>query len=624
MLRAVISFEASEQLRWTKYLETLSGILLCTIAILLYWYGSSTFLALEYHAITLPILIAGLTLILFNTQTLRQLTFPLVFLAFLTPPPSVILYGFGSILSVISSEAASTIVNALGIQSIISSEYGNPVVILTRPDKTTIGFMVDIACSGIYSLMGFLIFAAFMAYIIRDRAWKKTTIFFIGLPLIYLFNIIRISIILLIGYQYGEQLALQIFHLVGGWTLIFLGTLLLLTIAEKIIKTKIFIKPQTLAICPECSSNPSNTLRDFCPNCGRLINNPKINPKKQDVAKIVVIVFAVLLLLLIQEPVIALTKGPAQIIITPQGEQGNTQLLPEIQGYILQFLYRDTQFEQKSGQDASLSYWYNSMDQTKYTVFVGIEIASSRSKLHAWEVCLITWPQTQGYHPSVTQIDLRDIKILQNPPIIARCFAFQYIKYNTTQVVLYWFETSTFTINNTVQQKYVKISLVAYPKNPQDIPAVEEQLLQFTTAIVNYWQPMKTWSLLALILSQYGDRFIIVTLFILVIPIIFATYEKRKEKNKNSVFYQKLSLKDRQMIDAVQLMDGITTPTLQNIYSNYQNTINNNIEKEEMLECLIRAERTGLVSGKIINWQDEPVQVWRANINRRFKKLATS
>ena len=272
MLRTIISSEESEQHNWTKHLATISGILLIAVAILLYWYGSSTFSALEYHIITLPIFTAGLILILFNLQTLWQLSFPIVFLALLTPPPSLILSGFGSTLSVISSEASSTIVNAVGIHSTILSEYGNPVIILTRPDKTTMAFMVDIACSGIYSLMGFLIFAVFMAYIIRDKAWKKVTTFFIGIPLIYFLNITRISIILLIGYQYGEQLTLQTFHLIGGYVLIFLGTLLLLTISEKILKTQLFTKPQNIPFCPECNSNTENLPNNFCKNCGRLIN----------------------------------------------------------------------------------------------------------------------------------------------------------------------------------------------------------------------------------------------------------------------------------------------------------------------------------------------------------------
>jgi exosortase len=240
MLTAVTPLETQSQPKETKYLPTITGILLSATAILLYWYGSYTFTPLEYHVSALPIFAAGLTLILFNPQTLRQLVFPIAFLIFLTPPPSDILYGLGSTLSVVSSEASYGIVNALGVPSTLSSEYGNPTIFITRPNGATMSFAVDIACSGVYSLIGFLIFAVFIAYIIRDKPMKKLALFLVGIPLIYLLNIIRITSILLIGYHYGEETALQAFHLLGGWILIFLGTLLLLAISEKIFKMRIF------------------------------------------------------------------------------------------------------------------------------------------------------------------------------------------------------------------------------------------------------------------------------------------------------------------------------------------------------------------------------------------------
>ena len=59
-----------------KYFSTLAGISLCAVAILAYWYGSYTFTPLEYHMFTLPFLVAGLTLILFNTPNTKTTTFP--------------------------------------------------------------------------------------------------------------------------------------------------------------------------------------------------------------------------------------------------------------------------------------------------------------------------------------------------------------------------------------------------------------------------------------------------------------------------------------------------------------------------------------------------------------------
>jgi len=611
MLRAVISLENQNQPKSVRHIPIIAGIILCTTAITLYWYGSYTFTPLEYHMAALPIFVAGLTLILFNYQTLRQLAFPIALLYFLTPPPSEILYALGSTLSVISSEASHAIVKALGVPSTLSGEYGNPTIIITRPDGSTISVVVDIACSGIYSLIGFVIFATFIAYITRDKTWKKAATFIIGLPLIYSLNIIRITTILLIGYQYGEQLALQIFHLLGGWTLIFLGTLLLLTIAEKALKTNMFLKSPSIQPCPKCNS-AENQKESFCLYCGRLLKYPKINPKKQDIAKIATIAFAVVLLLSIQAPVFALTEGPAQIMIqTSTGEQGNTQILPQIQGYTLEFVYRDKAFEEKAKQDASLVYAYVPKDETKAPIYVAVEIASTLSSLHRWETCLITWPQTHGYQPKVTQLDLKDTQILQNPPITARYFAFQYTSTNQTQTVLYWYETATFTRNNTAQQKHVKISLIAYPKTPEEITTIEDQLLPVAEAIANYWQPIKEWTQIALTISQNGLALTAATATLLATIIILCSLSNRREKDRNYKVYQKLSKTTKQIIDAVSQTEKGETPTVENIAKKCEDTHLKNVLHE-----LHEIQKMGLVKSQVVNKQDEPIQTWKTNFRK--------
>jgi exosortase len=613
MLRAVIPLENQNQPKQTKHIPTIAGVLLCTAAITFYWYGSYTFTPLEHHMLALPIFAAGLTLILFNPQTLRQLAFPIAFLLFLTPPPAEILYTLGSTLSVIGAEASHTIVNAIGIPSTLSSEYGNPTITITKPDGSTIPFAIDIACSGIYSLLGFLIFATFIAYITRDKTWKKTIIFLIGLPLIYALNIIRITIILLIGYQYGEQLALQVFHLLGGWILIFLGTLLLLTIAEKAFKTKLFTRKQSPKTCPKCSS-PKSQNESFCPYCGRLLKYPQVSIKKQDITKIALIALAITLLLSIQAPVFALTEGPAQIIIqTPTGEQGNTQILPQIQGYTLEFAYRDKIFEQKAKQDASLVYTYTpTTNSTKTIIYVAIEIAQTTSSLHRWEACLITWPLTHGYQPKVKQLDLKDIQILQNPPIIARYFAFQYTKTNQTQLVLYWYETSTFKTNTTSQQKHVKISLIAYPNNPEEIPTTEKQLAPIAGAIANHWQPIKTWTQIALSISQNGPALTTATATILTAIVTFQIFENHKNKKATLKLYKKLASKeDKLIIKAASQASKRGKPTIEAIASQYHKLAEKTIKTEKLIEKLSQAEKAWLVKKEITNQEDRPILTWK-------------
>ncbi|MDH5770262.1 MAG: exosortase/archaeosortase family protein, partial [Candidatus Bathyarchaeota archaeon] len=104
MLRATIPFETTNPNRKPTYTREIVGLLLCLTAFLLYWHGSYTFYPLEYHMISLPLFIAGLVLIIFNTKTLRVLAFPIAFLLLLTPPPTEIVSIAGAGVATLNSE----------------------------------------------------------------------------------------------------------------------------------------------------------------------------------------------------------------------------------------------------------------------------------------------------------------------------------------------------------------------------------------------------------------------------------------------------------------------------------------------------------------------------------------
>lgn len=617
MIFTVASQESSDAPRRARFLTTLVGILLCVTAMTLYWYGSYTFTPLEYHLLTLPIFTAGLVLIIFNPQVLRESIFPVCFLAFLIPPPSEILYSVGSSLSVAGSRASNLLVSALGVPSRIASQYGTPTILITRPDNSILGFSLDIACSGIYPILGFLVFAALTAYIIRDKPWKKAALFFLGVPLIYLLNIVRITTILLIGYQYGEELALRIFHLLGGLVLLAMGTLLLLLISDKVFKTHLFARAQPTSGCSTCQVTENND-SNYCSNCGRLLNYGRMKPRKSDAVRVIAVIAALILLVSIQAPTFALTEGPAQIIIqTPAGEQGNTQILPEIHGFTLDFVYRDTAFEQLAKQDASLLYCYTPEDQTGKYVWVEVEIASARTSLHRWEYCLITYPQEYGHSPEAQQLALRDVQLLENPPLIARYFGFQNTRNNQTQLVLYWYESSIFMENKTAQQKQVKISVISLPGDSQDLAKAEQDMLPFAVAIANYWQPIKAWTRIALAISQNGLVLAGTSTALIIVAAIFYSVERMRFRKAKTKTYRKLEKAEQQIIDAVQEAKVNSIPTSQNISKAYQGTTGQGIKAEILDQELTRARKNGLIGIHIINQNDEPVQTWEANVTGR-------
>ena len=611
VLGATVLVENSRQTNKTRTLQTMAGILTITTAILLYWYGSYTFTPLEYHMITLPVFVVGLILTLFNLQTLRQLLFPIAFLVFLIPPPTEILYIIGSGLSTLSTEISYRIVQTIGIPSIISSEYGNPAIIITRPGGTQIPFIVDIACSGIYSLLGFLVFVLLIVYIVRDKIWKKIALTITGMIIIYAFNVTRITTILIIGYNYGENLALQIFHLLGSWVLTFMGTLLLLVIAEKIFKTKIF--GDNPGKCLECAS-PKEEKRISCLRCARIFKPKNIKIHKSDLLKIASTITIVVLFLSIQAPVFAMTQTPANIIVnTPTGQTASTDIFPNPPNYLLDFVSRDTEFEEISQQDMSLSYIYSPEKANLRPIWVNLEIASTRSSLHRWEVCLYENVLNLGQVPIVDLIELTDIQIGENPPIIARFFAFNDAKINQTQVVLYWYELATFNINSTSQLKNVKISLIGYPESIEDLNSTKSQQLIIAKAIIDFWEPIKLWSAIAMLIAINGGYLAAITSSLLAAIAIYYAFETIRQRKADRRAYTKLSLTDQKLIDAIQTVDKKNMPTLSAIAIEHQKVTGQMINKDQLLKMLATLEKERIIESQITNYRDEPIQTWKAH-----------
>ncbi|NIT62165.1 MAG: hypothetical protein GWN00_40025, partial [Aliifodinibius sp.] len=177
------------------HIHEIVGALVCLLAIVIYLHGSYTFYPLEYHMISLPLFVAGTILIIFNAQTLRTLAFPIAFLLFLIPPPIQAVYTASTTLATFNSEAVYTILKTIGMPVSLTTQYGAPVILLESSEIMPSTFTIDIACAGIYSLIGFTIFAVFFAYIARGTVPKKSIIFLIGFPMIYVLNILRITTI---------------------------------------------------------------------------------------------------------------------------------------------------------------------------------------------------------------------------------------------------------------------------------------------------------------------------------------------------------------------------------------------------------------------------------------------
>jgi len=587
--------------------ERIIGLLLCFTAYITMWYGSYTFYTLEIHLISLPIFISGIILLIFNINTLISLVFPITFIFFLVPLPITTLQMVGSYLSYYSSIFSYSILNIFRIPVTIVFDYGGPIINLISQEGEMIPFVVDLACSGLYSLMGFTVFSVFISYISPVKLSQKILILILGFPIIYIMNVFRITLIIFIGYVAGTSTILNIIHLFGGWFLIFTGTMFLLFLLDKVFKIKIFNNKQI----SNCTHEVVSSNGFYCSNCGMILKTPKIPLKQSEIIKLLTILVISISLFFVEIPVFTFSQGGATVLSQTVGIALNLGVFPEIEGYRLTFLERDTNFESISGQDASLKYAYIPNDLSQPTIYAYVEIGETFGCLHNWELCLITYPKEQGLVPEVSQLDLREFHLIDDPPLNAKYFAFVEDGEEIAQVLIYWRSTSAFQTSNEVQKKFIKISVIMFSE-PEEYLAAEEKLLPIATRIAQYMEPITSWSWLALAIARNGIYLMSLTYIVISLLVGNMIYlNKKQEKNAKAILKQISNPVDIGIIELVRKEKySICSESL--IMKKYKEIFGVEISFNELHNKLLEAEKAGILYKKIMVQNNESFISWKS------------
>lgn len=596
--------------RTGRYLDELVGAVLCIIAFLTYWYGSHTFYSLEYHILSLPIFVLGVTLILFNLKVALVLILPTLFLLFLVPPPTEFLYGLGGAMGNFNTQASYTLLKTFGLPVTLSASYGSSTIMLRDQP-----FTVDLPCSGIYSLMAFAMFAAFLALVATAPFVKKVAIAGIGFITFEALNVARITATVSIANEFGLDIAMNLFHTVAGMILIFIGMLLTLIVADKLLKIQMVFRPKEPTPCPECDTN-ANRLQTFCLNCGRNLGRIKSSISKELWAKLLLLILTCFIVTLsLSAPTFAIAQGPKGITYTENWANW-ASVFPNITGYQPpRFLLRDYKYEQTAHQDASLWYVYQpdsvSFSSARPLFYVDVGIADSISNLHNWEVCFYSMQTSQGQLPLVTVLDSRDIELLPDVPLIGRYFTF-ISPYNYNQVTLYWYEKATFNTGVTVMQKYVRISLIVLIQNSTNPRQVEDELLSVGQAVASYWEPLRNSSLVSLGIPTLQ------TLLVASICVITFTKtaqyltESGKRKTGQRLFNNFASKDEKTLLQTLQKIAASKKKMkTEEIHEALRQNMGESLDEESLQRILAQFEEYGFLKKDVISINNRPLMIWK-------------
>ena len=134
--------------------------------------------------------------------------FPLLYLAFVIPPPNSILIDVTAPLKQFVSQVATGWLHSWGIP--VSREG---VTIFVAQYQ----LLVEDACSGMNSIVGLIAVSLLYIYLMRGSSWRYSLLLVcLAIPIAIVANILRIMVLVLLTYFFGNEVAQGFLHVTAG------------------------------------------------------------------------------------------------------------------------------------------------------------------------------------------------------------------------------------------------------------------------------------------------------------------------------------------------------------------------------------------------------------------------
>ncbi len=203
---AWLVFERRHRLRALAVQPRAAGLLLVFAALGILLVGKLGSELLLTRA-SLLLMLAGLIVTLRGWRWLRALAFPLAFLGFMIPWPTLI-YNLATI--PLKNIATRTGVGLLAWTGLPILREGNLIILPAA--------MLDVvaACSGIRSLLALLALATAYGYLLEPSRWRRALLIAAMPPLAVLSNAVRIALTILLTFRFGDAASHGVWHMLTG------------------------------------------------------------------------------------------------------------------------------------------------------------------------------------------------------------------------------------------------------------------------------------------------------------------------------------------------------------------------------------------------------------------------
>jgi len=213
------------------------GLLLAVLLPLYVFARVTRIIEIEGAAMYALLLTAGLAI--WGRATLVRLWFPLVFLTFAFPPPDTLFAMLTQPLKIAVSESAVSLLHMAGYPV-----AGSGVTIQIGQYE----MLVAAACAGLNSLISLTALGLFYTYIRHSANWRYMLLLLLCIvPVAVVANLVRVLLLLLITYHFGEAAGQGFFHELAGMTMFLtalLGIFLIDSLASPL-RRRLASRPET-------------------------------------------------------------------------------------------------------------------------------------------------------------------------------------------------------------------------------------------------------------------------------------------------------------------------------------------------------------------------------------------
>lgn len=191
----------------------------------LYTFGRAyNFLMIEVAALLLALL--GIAYAYVGHKVLMRLWFPIFYLIFLIPLPGWIIDGFTQPLKILVSDIVTWLLAAVGYPI---TQVGVTLYIAQYQ------LLVEDACAGLNSIISLTAVGLFYIYLMHNASWRYSLLLLAFLlPIAIAANVIRVIILVLLTYYFGNEVAQGYLHDFAG-IVTFVSALLLFFLLDQLL-----------------------------------------------------------------------------------------------------------------------------------------------------------------------------------------------------------------------------------------------------------------------------------------------------------------------------------------------------------------------------------------------------